>query len=153
MAEQLPAPPKDLSSPAFQGQVSDEELLRVLADGKGAMPGMGDILSRSDLQAVTTFVRLLSPGFERYNRFCAVCHGTDGHPRAQAFEDSEEDSAAEEIPTVVFNQAYFLTHSEAHVRDRVRHMLRQSRAIMPHFAGELSKDEIRQILAYLRTLP
>jgi hypothetical protein len=54
---------------------------------------------------------------------------------------------------VVFNQTYFRTRPEAHVRGWVRHMLRQSRAIMPHFAGELNKDEIRHIIAYLRSLP
>jgi mono/diheme cytochrome c family protein len=153
MAQQLPVPPRDLASPTFQSRVNDPALLRLIADGKGAMPGMGDIMSSEDLQAVVAFVRLLSPGFEQYNRACAVCHGSDGHPPAWPPEDAEEDTEREEVPTVVFNQAYFHAHSEAHVRGWVRHMLRQSRAIMPHFAGELSKEEIRHILAYLRSLP
>lgn len=152
MAPQLPVPPRDLSSPAFQTQVSDAEMLRVIADGKGAMPGTGEIMSVKDVQTVVAFVRLLSPGFERYHRLCAVCHGPDGHPPAWPLEDREDDAAPEEVPTVVFNQAYFRTRSEAHMRSWVRHMLRQSRAIMPHFAGELGKDEIRHILAYLRSL-
>ena len=73
--------------------------------------------------------------------------------RVLQVEDTEDDAALQEVPTVVFNQAYFRTRPEAHVRGWVRHMLRQSRAIMPHFAGELSKDEIRHILAYLQSLP
>ena len=76
-----------------------------------------------------------------------------GIHRPGLLEDTDDDAALQEVPTVVFNQTYFRTHSEAHVRDWVRHMLRQSRAIMPHFAGELSKDEIRHIIAYLRSLP
>jgi hypothetical protein len=32
-------------------------------------------------------------------------------------------------------------------------MLKQNRAVMPHFAGGLTAKEVRQILAYLRSLP
>src|SRR5919106_5334615 len=99
-------PSRDLSIAAFQSQVSDAELLRVIADGRGGMPGMGDIMSSKDLQAVVAFVRLLSPGFEQYSRFCAVCHGPDGHPPAWPRADTEDDADQEESPTVVFNQAY-----------------------------------------------
>jgi mono/diheme cytochrome c family protein len=153
MAQQLPVPPRDLGSASFQSQVKDAALLSLIADGKGAMPGTGDIMSSTDLQAVVAFVRLLSPGFERYKRSCAVCHGPDGHPPGWPPEDAEDDGERQEIPTVVFNKTYFRIPPEAHVRGWVRHMLRQSRAIMPHFAGELSKEQIRYILAYLRSLP
>jgi mono/diheme cytochrome c family protein len=153
MAQQLPVPPRDLSSPTWQNQVSDAEMLRVMADGRGAMPGMGEIMSAKDVQTVLAYVRLLSPAFEQYNRLCATCHGPDGHPPAWPLEDTEDDEALPEVPTVVFHQTYFRTRPEAHVRGWVRHMLRQSRAVMPHFAGELSKDEIRHIMAYLRALP
>jgi mono/diheme cytochrome c family protein len=153
MAQQLPIPPRDLSSPAFQHQVSDADMLRVIAEGRGAMPGMGEIMSAKEVESVVAFVRVLSPAFEQYNRLCAACHGPDGHPLARPLEDTEDDAALEEVPMVVFNQTYFRTRPEAHVRSWVRHMLRQSRAIMPHFAGELSKEEIRQIIAYLRSLP
>jgi len=35
----------------------------------------------------------------------------------------------------------------------VRHMLTLNRAPMPHFAGELTADQVRQVLSYLRSLP
>ena len=35
----------------------------------------------------------------------------------------------------------------------IRHLLKENRAVMPHFAGEISADKVRQILTYLRTLP
>jgi mono/diheme cytochrome c family protein len=153
MAQQLPVPPRDLSSPIFQKQVGDAAMLRVITDGKGAMPGMGEIMSAKDVQTVLMYVRLLSPAFEQYNRLCAVCHGLDGHPPAWPLQDTDDDAVLQEAPTAAFNQTYFRTHSEAHVREWIRHMFRQNRAIMPHFAGELSKDEIRQIITYLRSLP
>ena len=107
-------------------------------------------LHREDVAA---FVRLLSPAFEPYQRFCATCHGADGHPPVRPLEDDEDDAALEGAPTLEFNQAYFHIRSEAHVRSWVRHMLKASGSIMPHFAGELSTDEIRHILGYLRSLP
>jgi mono/diheme cytochrome c family protein len=154
MAEQLPAPPRDLSSPMYQSQVSDADLLRIIADGKRAMPGVGEIMDAEQLQAVVTYVRVLSPGHELYTRFCAVCHGIDGHPPEIDTEAiSEAEAMPEDLPQMTFNQTYFRTHSEDHVRRGVQHMLARSRAIMPHFAGELSKEQVRVILNYLRTLP
>jgi mono/diheme cytochrome c family protein len=153
MAPQLPTPPRDLSAPALQQQLSDADMVRVIADGKGVMPGMRELISVSDIQGVVAFVRLLSPAFEQYSRLCAACHGPDGRPPAWVLEDTEDEATTPEIPTVVFNQTYFRLHSAAHVRDGIRHMLTRSRAVMPHFAAELSQDEIRHIIAYLQSPP
>jgi mono/diheme cytochrome c family protein len=154
MAKQLPAPPRDLTSVAFQSQVTDADLLRLIADGKGAMPGVGDLMDAEQLQQVVAYVRILSPGHELYTRFCAVCHGSDGHPPEMDTEAiGEADAMPDELPQMSFNQAYFRTHSEAQIQRGVQHMLQQSRAIMPHFYGQLSPEEVREILRYLRTLP
>jgi mono/diheme cytochrome c family protein len=152
LTPQLPTPPRDLTSPAWQRQISDAELLAVITDGKGVMPGSGDIMSAAQLQDVLAFVRLLSPGFELYDRFCATCHGADGHPPARTMEETEDETLAEEMPTVVFNSAYFRVRSEGQVRGWVQHMVQRSRALMPHFAGEISRDDVRHILSYLKTL-
>jgi mono/diheme cytochrome c family protein len=110
-------------------------------------------MDTEDLQVVLAYVRVLSPGHELYTRFCAVCHGADGHPPEMDTEAiGEAEAMPEELPQVTFNLAYFRTHSEEQVRLGVQHMLQQSRAIMPHFNGELSKEEVREILTYLRTL-
>jgi mono/diheme cytochrome c family protein len=153
MAQQLPAPARDLSSPGYQGQVSATDLRRIIADGKGAMPGVGDLMDVEQQQEVVAYVRVLSPGHELYTRFCAVCHGIDGHPPEMDTEAiGEVEAMPEELPEVAFNQAYFRTHSEEQVRRGVHHMLQQSRAIMPHFNGELSKEQVGEILRYLRSL-
>jgi mono/diheme cytochrome c family protein len=149
LAPSLPTPPRDLNIPPHQ--VSDEELRRVIADGRGAMPGAGNVLSADELRAVMAFVRVLSPGYELYDRFCSVCHGPDGHP---PFSHPQDESGfgivLEGIPT--FDEEYFLSHSEDHLRAWTQHMLKENRAVMPHFSGALNAEETRQILAYLRSL-
>ena len=152
LAAALPVPPRDLSTTLSQSQISDEELWRVIADGRGAMPGAADVLTRDELRAVVAFVRLLSPGYELYTRFCAICHGPNGSPIAITLPDpSDADIVPAEIPT--FDEEYFRIHSEDHVRLWIRHMLKENRTVMPHFSGELNAEEVRQIVAYLRSLP
>jgi mono/diheme cytochrome c family protein len=151
LTRRLPPPPRDLNTPPYQNPVSDEELRRVIADGRGAMPGAANVLSTDELHAVMAFVRVLSPGYELYNRFCSVCHGPDGHP---PFSNPEDESGfeivLEGIPT--FDEEYFRSHREEHIRSWTQHMLKENRAVMPHFSGALNAEEARQILVYLRSL-
>jgi mono/diheme cytochrome c family protein len=51
-AAALPAPPRDLSAPSYQSQVSDDELRQVIAQGKGTMPGAADVLTTEEVRAV-----------------------------------------------------------------------------------------------------
>jgi mono/diheme cytochrome c family protein len=113
------------------------------------MPGAVDVLSAEELRAVIAFVRLLSPGYELYDRFCAICHGPEGRPLdVNILGDA---LILKDMP--VFDQTYLRTHTDEQLRPWVRHMLKENRAVMPHFANELNGEEVRQILTYLRTLP
>jgi mono/diheme cytochrome c family protein len=153
-AARLPTFPRDLSAPAYQRQVSDADLLRIIAAGQGPMPGFGALLTTEQTQALLTYLRLQSPGYELYSRFCAICHGVNGHPTASNPEATwKHEMPPGEVPQAVFDQTYVLTRSEASIHRSIRHILQQSRAVMPHFPGELSEDEVRQILSYLRSLP
>ena len=150
-ARALPSPPRDLSASAYQEQVSDEALFRIIADGKGAMPGTADILTAHEVRAVIAFVRVLSPGYELYTRFCAYCHGFTGQPPPSAQESAGSPHVGKVIPT--FDETYFRTHTSEEVRAGIQHMRKQNRPVMPHFAGQLTADEIGDIVTYLRTLP
>jgi len=152
MASSLPSPPRDLSSPSSQSQVSNEELLRIISEGKGAMPGAKDVLSDTELRTVVTFVRHFSPGFELYDRFCSGCHGADGRPPVLAFQELFGTPLGQEEQPPVFDQTYMQTHTDEHLQVWVRHMVKENRIGMPHFAGELNAEQVRQILTYLRTL-
>jgi mono/diheme cytochrome c family protein len=153
MAASLTPRPRDLGDPAFQSQVKDDALFRIISEGKGAMPGTADVLSVEERRAVIAFVRLLSPGHELYNRFCEVCHGTTGTPPEGAQQEVFDGNAKAQKRSPVFNAKYMKTHTDKQLRGWVRHMLKQNRALMPHFGGELDAEEVRQILAYLRSLP
>jgi len=131
-AATLSVPLRDLSDLSYQSQVSDTELLRIVAEGKGAMPGAADVLSSQELHAAITFLRVFSPGYELYTRFCAVCHGPDGHPPLSAPRDRFGFSLIfQDMPT--FNHEYFRTHTDDQVRTSIQHMRKESRAMMPPF--------------------
>ena len=116
------------------------------------MPGAADVLGTEELTDVVAFVRLLSPGYELYDRFCGTCHGSDGvSDRYIYYDELGSEMNFTEIPT--FDTAYFESITDEELRMRIKHMLAVNRVSMPHFAGELEKQEVRQILKYLRTLP
>lgn len=54
-----PRPP-DLTDSTKTGKLSDEELLQIIAKGKGTMPRFDSLLKPEELEAVTEFVRRLS---------------------------------------------------------------------------------------------
>src|SRR5262249_3974356 len=98
-ARVLSVPPRDLTAPAYQEQIGDEELLRIITDGKGAMPGAADVLTAHEVRAVIAFLRVSSPGYELYNRFRAYCHGFEGHPPASGPENLGSARVEHAIPT------------------------------------------------------
>jgi mono/diheme cytochrome c family protein len=151
MSSALTPHPRDLTDVNYQRQVKDSELLRIIAAGKGAMPAAGDVLNPDDRRAVVAFVRLLSPGYELYDRFCEVCHGAQGVPPEIAQRELFGGANAQS-KTPIFDQKYMQAHSDKQLRGWVRHMLKQHSAAMPHFAGDLNAEDVRQIIAYLRSL-
>lgn len=139
--------PRDLSSPEFQRAARDADLLATVRHGRRGMPALVPRLHETDARSVYSFVRLLSPGFETYQRFCAACHGDDGRASASTLGEAEEK------PKVVFDRRYFARTPENVVRERVRHMVRQKTTRMPHFAVVLDEAQARAIVEYLRGLP
>jgi mono/diheme cytochrome c family protein len=154
MAPAQASPPRDLTAPSFQGKITATELLRVVSDGKGDMPGAKDVLSAEDIGSVIGYLRVLSPGYETYERFCARCHGSDGYPPADTPGEifGVPPFPRADLIGVVFDEDYFRTHSEARVRASVRHMYKADHSVMPHFGAELNHGDVQKILDYLRRL-
>jgi mono/diheme cytochrome c family protein len=152
LAETLPTRPRDLAAPLYQQQVSDEMLFQRISDGHGAMPATADVLSADDRQAVVRFIRLLTPGYEAYDRYCVGCHGTRGQPVSREILDilGLDDTWQ---PPPPLDKEFFQKRTDEQLRKSIRRMLTLNRAPMPHFAGDLTADQVRQILGYLRTLP
>jgi mono/diheme cytochrome c family protein len=135
--------PRDLSTPAFQRSMTDEELVRAVRHGRSGMPAIPTLRSDADARALVAFVRVLSPGFELYSRHCASCHGDDGHPQREFVE-------ARERPTVVFDRAWLERRDPTQLRTAVSHMLEERNPGMPHFRRTLTEPEARAIVRYLR---
>jgi hypothetical protein len=137
--------PRDLSDPAYQRTTKDATLGDRIQHGHQGMPAIPGFEPRENLDAVVAFVRLLSPGYERYWHLCAPCHGDDG--RGSAVE-----SANAKQPTTVFDAAYFAKKDPEVLRRDVWHMLGGNGSAMPHMGHVLSSRDVRAILAYLRSL-
>jgi mono/diheme cytochrome c family protein len=54
-------PPRDLTNPAFQAQMSNEQLRHSIRIGKGQMPSFGGLMSEEEIADVIAFVRTLVP--------------------------------------------------------------------------------------------
>jgi mono/diheme cytochrome c family protein len=147
-------PPRDLRAPSFQLTTADAELLRVIGAGQGHMPGTRDVLSLEDIQSVIAYVRVLSPGYESYERFCARCHGSDGYPPADSSNGifGVFPFSRQELIGAVFDEDYFRARPESAVRASVERMYKADHSLMPRFGTELNGNDVRKILGYLRGL-
>ena len=57
----LAKPPRDLTNPAFQGQMTNEQLRHSIRIGKGQMPAFGGLMPDDEIADVIAFVRTLVP--------------------------------------------------------------------------------------------
>ncbi len=136
----------DLASPALQQRLDDATILAVVHRGHGGMPPLAEALTRDQERDLVTFVRVLSPGFLTYRRYCAPCHGDDGHP-------PETLSVGIRRPHVVFDAAYFSAVDRQVLETAIWHMLDEKKPHMPHFAPVLDESEVEAIVEYLRSEP
>jgi mono/diheme cytochrome c family protein len=111
----LPAgvrPPRDLSNPAFQGEIGDKELMAVVRHGRKGMPALVPGVPESAGKPLVVFVRLLSPGFRLYSRYCASCHGDDGL-------GGHNPPGSLAMPELMFDRQYFARSDPQQLHDAV----------------------------------
>jgi mono/diheme cytochrome c family protein len=135
--------PRDLSDPGFQGSVGDTDLIRLVRHGRKGMPALVPRVSEQDGRALAAYVRLLSPGFDRYSRYCASCHGDDGNGRSSVGEVLHP-------PAILFDRSYFSRADAERLRATVWHMVGQHKPSMPHYRAQLDVTQADAIIAYLK---
>jgi mono/diheme cytochrome c family protein len=152
LASAQPRPPRNLAGRVFQSLKSDEQLSRIISEGAGTMPGAKAVLQREDIDEIVRFVRVLSPGYELYDRFCARCHGSDGYPPVQPAEDifGVPPLVRENLVGAVFDEDYFRNRPESYIRSWVETMYQAGHSSMPRFNSELDRDDVLKIVKYLR---
>jgi mono/diheme cytochrome c family protein len=136
-------PPRDLSDPVVQRSLKDDALVQVVRHGRKGMPALVPRIPASDGPPLAAFVRVLSPGFTLYQRYCASCHGEDGRPDSSL-------TAEVTTPKVVFDKAYFAQHDPEQLRTTVWHMLSEEKPAMPHYRWILNSAQARSIIEYLK---
>jgi len=140
-------PPRSLSDPAFQKSLDADQPIEAVRHGRDGMPALTPRVSIEHGQQIAAFVRLLSPGFTLYSRYCANCHADDGRGAQSLGEVLGEEIA---LPAVVFDRAFFASHSRERLRQSVWHMLSTHEPQMPHFRYLLTQDQLESIITYLR---
>ncbi|MET0153103.1 MAG: c-type cytochrome [Candidatus Binatia bacterium] len=138
--------PQDLSDGVFQAAISDRELRSLVRHGRRGMPAVLPRVTEAESADLVRFVRLLSPGYEIYDRFCSTCHGPHGEGATGALLTGP-------APHFAFDASYFRTHTSDETRQAIWHMLEDKTPTMPHFDDTLSSAEVKAILRYLRSLP
>jgi mono/diheme cytochrome c family protein len=108
------------------------------------MPAIPAIRNDADARALVAYLRLLSPGFDTYSRYCAACHGDDGHPQREFVPPDRR-------PSVTFDRSYLERRNRDQLRAAVGHMLREQKPAMPHFRAAITRAEARAIVQYLRS--
>jgi mono/diheme cytochrome c family protein len=109
------------------------------------MPAIPTIRDDADARALVAYLRLLSPGFDLYSRYCAACHGDDGHPQREFVPPGRR-------PGVTFDRNYLERRNPDQLRAAVGHMLREQTPSMPHFRGNVDRATARAIVRYLKSL-
>jgi mono/diheme cytochrome c family protein len=135
--------PRDLSSAAFQKSMTTDQLVVAVRHGRRHMPALVPRIPSTDGTALAAFVRLLSPGFESYSRYCSNCHGDDGRGVGGTGEPDQE-------PTVRFDRSYFSRRDPEQIRERVWHMIGEHKPAMPHLRWTLTEAEVRAIIESLK---
>ena len=139
-------PPRDLSQRVFQTTVDDAALIELVRHGRHGMPTLVPHITDEESRQLVAYVRLLSPGYALYTRYCQVCHGAHG-------EGAQGVVVEATAPRLVFDDEYFWNQPPERIRHAVWHMLREAKPTMPHFSAVLDDQEVATILRWLRSLP
>jgi len=126
---------------------TDASLAIVSVKGIGRMPPMIGGFDAAEERALVAYVRHLSAGYRLYDTYCALCHGENGRGV------DAEDRLAPAVAAPPIEAARLAALSPAGRRGKILHMLRRERGSMPHFRDLVSDEDLREIVAYLRTLP
>jgi mono/diheme cytochrome c family protein len=135
--------PRNLADPAFQHAVDKTAIVCSVRHGCKGMPALTPRVPESAGPPLAAFVRLLSPGFELYTRYCAACHGDDGR-------GTHDLGEVPGLPTVVFDRAYFSRRDPEQLRESMWHMIAEQKPQMPHLRRQLSEAQARSIIEYLK---
>ncbi len=137
----VPRPP-DLATTHVRSIGERKALEAQIRHGHAGMPAVLGDDSQEDVDAVVSFVMLLSPGYQSWSRYCAGCHGDDGRGPGEFWSLTKR-------PTVVFDSAWLKHRDPEELRVEVWHMLAEEQPQMPHFP-RLTEAQAGAIVDWLR---
>ncbi len=168
LAHKIGTPPSDLTNDNILGKRTDKELIRIVEGssphGKSTdsgllstgMPRWGIAISHSQVRSLVAYIRYLhrgkhklignpASGREVYDNYCIQCHGDHGE--------------ADGVLTRVYSMEP-ADHTDADRMDRINNKKMRTiitkggvgASLMPGWSGILSKDEINDVISYIRLI-
>lgn len=171
-AARLEPKPRNLTDDRYMSGKTDQDLSTVISGGSEAihrfskMPAWKDFLYAERIRDIIAYIRTLhrpvpttmpplarqgniDSGKRIFAAYCAVCHGTEGRgdgpitgmfgPKPFDFTDKEGMAALRDL------DLYDAIFSGGEAIGKT--------AFMPRWGGLLKEQEIRDVIAYIRTLP
>ena len=138
----------DLTKASTKSQ-KDEDLTSVVLKGRKKMPAFEGKLTPEDIASVLAYVRsglgggAEDPFAKLYSAKCASCHGKDGKGSAAMSKVFKVEPAALDLTTA---------GTAAKSDDDLAGLTAKGKDKMPAFEGKLKPEEIKGLVAYMRTL-
>lgn len=162
LTSKLNAPVEDLTNNADLGKKSDRDLFRIIqgtaphGSVNSSMPQWGLAIPGPQIQFLISYIRFLHQskhplmadpeiGRDVYQRYCAVCHGSEGRGNG-ALTNVMEMKPADHTNTKLMDE---LTN------ERLAELIRDggvSSRLMPGWKEILSEGEIKAVISYIRLL-
>ena len=164
LAKKIGTPPSDLTNNNILGNRTDKELIRIVegssphgsSTGKADMPRWGVAISHTQVRSLVAYIRYLHrgkhkltgdpiAGKEVYNNSCIQCHGDYGEgdgvlTRVYSMEPADHTDAS---------------HMDKITNKKLREIIAKGGAgssLMPGWGKVLSKDEINDVMSYIRLI-
>ncbi|MEN8178958.1 MAG: c-type cytochrome [Pseudomonadota bacterium] len=162
LSSKLNAPVEDLTNNADLAKKSDRDLFRIIQGTtphgsiNQSMPKWGLAIPAPQIESLVSYIRFLHQakhslvgdpviGKDVYQRYCAVCHGSNGKgngPLANIMKMNPADHTNTKQMDEFTNERLAELISEGGVSSR----------LMPGWKEILSEDEIKAVISYIRLL-
>lgn len=163
-AAKLETKPRDLTNNAYMAKLSDRQIFSAVSEGGPGfhgsvfMPQWGKVMSADEIWDIVAHVRVLhrpasaqgdkQNGEKLFKTYCASCHGAGGKgdgPLSPVYSPKPQDLTDDKVMSAKSDQELFTAISQGG-------KAAGASQFMPGWGTMLNDEEIRDVIAYMRSL-